>query len=124
MLMSTGLNVEKGNIKLYNWQYNSELDRIVTVERIIPFSKLLKNLGKVIQIPANEETYYRERMYVAKVSTDTAIVRVIYDFDDWKPIIGVITSPPGIADYKIIIGRKNELIVNKISSAEYAKLLR
>lgn len=122
--MSTGLNVEKGNIKLYNWQYNSELDRIIAVERIIPFSKLLKNLGKVIQIPANEETYYRERMYVAKVSTDTAIVRVIYDFDDWKPIIGVITSPPGIADYKIIIGRKNELIVKKISCAEYAKLFR
>lgn len=121
--MSTGLNVEKGNIKLYNWQYNSELNRIIDVERIIPFSKLLKNLGKVIQIPANQETYYRERMYVAKVSTDTAIVRVLYDFDDWKPVIGT-TRPSGIADYKIIIGRKNELIVKKISCAEYAKLLR
>lgn len=123
MLMSTGLNVEKGNIKLYNWQYNSELNRIIDVERIIPFSKLLKNLGKVIQIPANQETYYRERMYVAKVSTDTAIVRVLYDFDDWKPVIGT-TRQSGIADYKIIIGRKNELIVKKISCAEYAKLLR
>lgn len=123
MLMSTGLNVEKGNIKLYNWQYNSELKRIIDVERIIPFSKLLKNLGKVIQIPANQETYYRERMYVAKVSTDTAIVRVLYDFDDWKPVIGT-TRPPLIADYKIIIGRKNELVVKKISCAEYAKLLR
>ena len=123
MLMSTGLNVEKWNIKLYNWQYNYELDRIIDVEKIIPFSKLLKNLGKVIQIPANKDTFYRERMYVGKVDTDTAIVRVLYDFNDWKPVIGT-TRPPLIADYKIIIGRKNELVVKKISCAEYAKLLR
>lgn len=123
MLMSTGLNVEKGNIKLYNWQYNYELDRIIDVEKIIPFSKLLKNLGKVIQIPANKDTFYRERMYVGKVDTDTAIVRVLYDFSDWTPFIGFI-RPSTYADYKIIIGRKNELIVKKISCAEYAKLLR
>ena len=121
--MSTGLNVEKGNIKLCSRQYNSELDKIIDVTRLIPFSKLLKYLGKVICTPENKDTFYRERMYVAKVKTDTAIVRVFYDFSDGTPFIGVI-RPSTYADYKIIIGRKNELVVKKISCAEYAKLLR
>jgi len=121
--MSTGLNVEKGNIKLCSRQYNSELDKIIDVTRLIPFSKLLKYSGKVICTSENKDTFYRERMYVAKVTTDTALVRVFYDFSDWTPFIGFI-RPSTYADYKIIIGRKNELIVKKISCAEYAKLLR
>ena len=121
--MSTGLNVEKGNIKLCNWQYNSELDKIIDVTRLIPFSKLLKYLGKVICIPENNDTFYRERMYVAKVKTDTAIVRVFYDFSDWTPFIGAI-QPSTFDDYKVIIGQKNELVVKKISCAEFEKLLR
>ena len=121
--MSTGLNVEKGNIKLCNWQYNSELDKIIDVTRLIPFSKLLKYLGKVICVPENNDTFYREKMYVAKVKTDTAIVRVFYEFNDWKPLTGAI-RPSTFADYKVIIGRKNELVVKKISYPEFAKLLR
>lgn len=121
--MSTGLNVEKGNIKLCNWQYNSELDKIIDVTRLIPFSKLLKYLGKVICVPENKNTFYKERLYVAKVSTDTAIIRVFYDFSDWTPFIGAI-KPSTFADYKVIIGRKNELIVKKIICSEFEKLLR
>ena len=62
-------------------------------------------------------------MYVAKVKTDTAIVRVFYEFNDWKPLTGAI-RPSTFADYKVIIGRKNELVVKKISCSEFEKLLR